>query len=112
MGLDVQIETSFFSAKEEESFKRIITTAIGSRVMRPHFGSRLYELVDRSMDEEFRMLFSKYLLECFYDENFEPWDERLIPKRVKILNVDTTKGSMESSIEFENRNIEFSLGGF
>ena len=34
---------------------RVLTTPLGSRVMRPHFGSRLHELIDRSIDSSFML---------------------------------------------------------
>lgn len=111
MSLKVEVKTSFFSASEEESFNRIITTAKGSRVVRPFFGSLIHELIDKNMDEEWKMLFSKYLIECFYDENYNPWDMRLIPKRVKIVNIDATNGSVNASIDFDEE-ITISIGGF
>uniref|UniRef100_UPI004047C21B hypothetical protein n=1 Tax=Aliarcobacter sp. TaxID=2321116 RepID=UPI004047C21B len=109
--LALEIKKSFFTASEEESFNRIITTAKGSRVVRPFFGSLIHELIDKNMDEEWKMLFSKYLLECFYDENHNPWDMRLIPKRVKIISIDATNGSVNASIDFDEE-ITISIGGF
>jgi uncharacterized protein len=109
--LGLEIKKSFFTASEEESFNRIITTAKGSRVVRPFFGSLIHELIDKNMDEEWKMLFSKYLLECFYDENHNPWDMRLIPKRVKIISIDATNGSVNASIDFDEE-ITINIGGF
>jgi len=34
---------------------RVLTTPLGSRVMRPEFGSRLYELLDRNVDSSFML---------------------------------------------------------
>lgn len=34
---------------------RVLTTPLGSRVMRPEFGSRLYELIDRTVDSRFKL---------------------------------------------------------
>ncbi len=103
---------NYFTASEEESFKRIVTTPLGSRAVRPFFGSKIHELVDRTMDEEWKMLFSRYLLECFFDENHKPWDERLVPKKTRIISVDATAGVVFASIEFEDETVEFSMGGF
>ena len=38
----------------EESIKDILLTPLGSRVMLPEYGSRLFELIDRRVDDEFR----------------------------------------------------------
>ncbi|WP_092913058.1 hypothetical protein [Hydrogenimonas thermophila] len=34
---------------------RVLTTPLSSRVMRPEFGSRLYELLDRKVDSSFML---------------------------------------------------------
>ena len=112
MLLSASIENSTYTESEEESFKRIITTAKGSRVMRPHFGCDLYELVDRTMDDEFMMLFNRYLLDAFFNENDEPWDDRLIPLSVKITNIEATSGELTCVITFENSSILMSMKGF
>lgn len=110
MSLNISVKTSFFSASQEESFNRIITTAKGTRVVRPYFGSKLYLLIDRNINEEWKMLFNKYLLECFFDENYEPWDERLVPKSSKIISADDK--TVFAKLEFEDDSIEIQLGGF
>lgn len=112
MSLKVLNTNNYFTASEEESFNRIVTTPLGSRVVRPFFGSKIHELVDRTMDEEWKMLFQKYLFECFYDENHKPWDKRLVPKSTKILSVDATLGVVKCSIAFENKEVEINMGGF
>lgn len=112
MSLSLSIEESFFVADEEMSFERIVTTAKGSRVMRPHFGSDLYKLVDKSVDGEFMMLFNRYLLEAFFDENEKPWDERLTPLSVKIQEIESTKGSLRCMVTFENSEVAIEMGGF
>lgn len=112
MSLSLSIEESFFVADEEESFKRIVTTAKGSRVMRPHFGSDLYKLVDKTIDGEFMMLFNRYLLEAFFDEDEKPWDERLVPSRVKIQEIESTEGSLRCLVVFEDSEVVAQMGGF
>jgi len=39
----------------QQAVIRVLTTPLGSRVMRPSFGSRLYELIDRTYDSSYRM---------------------------------------------------------
>ncbi|MDY0320422.1 MAG: hypothetical protein RBR23_01690 [Arcobacteraceae bacterium] len=112
MAIQVTLNSDFFSATEEESFMRIITTPKGSRVVRPYFGSNLHELVDNTMDEEWKMKLSKYVLECFFDENHNPWDKRLVPKSVKIIQVDATLNIVNVAVDFEDTEIEFNIGGF
>lgn len=47
-----------------ESITRILKTPLGSRVMRPEFGSELYTLRDRKFDEKFKALATKYIYEA------------------------------------------------
>lgn len=47
-----------------ESIIRILKTPLGSRVMRPEFGSELYTLRDRKFDEKFKALATKYIYEA------------------------------------------------
>ena len=63
-----------------ESINRILKTPLGSRVMRPQFGSLLYTLRDREFNDEYRLLAKKYTYEAI--SKFEP--------RVKVDNVDFT----------------------
>ncbi len=112
MAIQVTLNSDFFSATEEESFMRIITTPKGSRVVRPYFGSDVYMLVDNTMDEEWKMKLSKYVLECFFDENHSPWDKRLVPKSVKITRVDTVLNTVDVVVDFQDTKIEFNMGGF
>ncbi len=104
---------NYFTASEEESFNRIVTTPLGSRVVRPFFGGEIHELVDRTMDEEWKMLFQRYLLECFFDEKRKPWDKRLVPKKTKIIKIDATSGEVVASIEFKDKeeSLTFGIGG-
>ena len=64
----------------ENSIKDILLTPLGSRVMLPEYGSRIYELIDRKVDDEFRAD-----LACFVIEAVEKWE-----KRVKIDEVRLT----------------------
>ncbi len=63
-----------------DSINRILKTPLGSRVMRPQFGSLLYTLRDREFNDEYRLLAKKYTYEAI--SKFEP--------RVKVDNVDFT----------------------
>lgn len=54
----------------QESIVRILTTRLGERVMRPEYGSELYKLRDRDVDDEFRLLATKYVYTAI--ENNEP----------------------------------------
>lgn len=67
-----------FLISVEDSIKDILLTPLGSRVMLPEYGSRLYELIDRKIDDEFRAD-----LACYVIEAVEKWE-----KRVKIDGVE------------------------
>lgn len=101
-----------FSASEAESFKRMIETPLGSRVVRPPFGSLFHELIDKNMDSEFFMLWKKYAFECFLDQNNKPWDSRFIPLSVDIVGIDSTAGVIVGIIQFQGFEADISTGGF
>lgn len=44
--------------------RRLLKTPLGSRVMRPEYGSELYKLRDRPLNEEFKVLATKYIFEA------------------------------------------------
>ena len=60
------------------SINRILKTPLGSRVMRPKFGSRLYELRDREFNDGYKLTAIRYTYEAI--SKYEP--------RVKVENVD------------------------
>lgn len=62
----------------KDSINRILKTPLGSRVMRPNFGSLLYTLRDREFNDEYKLLAKKYTYEAISKN--EP--------RVKVENVD------------------------
>ncbi len=59
-----------YYASLQESISRILSTRLGERVMRPEFGSNLYLLRDRKVNDEFRLLATKYTFEAI--EKNEP----------------------------------------
>jgi len=61
-----------------DSINRILKTPLGSRVMRPEFGSRLYELRDREFNDEYKLKATRYTFEAI--SKYEP--------RVKVEKVD------------------------
>lgn len=75
----------------EESIKDILLTPLGSRVMLPNYGSRLFELVDRRVDDSFRADLAWYVIEAV-----GRWE-----KRVKIQKVRLN--------EFFNKNLSFTI---
>ena len=82
--------------KTEEAIKRVLTTPLKSRVMRPEFGSELYKLVDRNFDDEFKLDAISYTYEAI---------ERNLPE-VKIKKVDVDKNLITILCEDDNGELE------
>ncbi len=77
---------AFYQASLEESLKRILETPLGSRVMLPEFGSKLYLLTDRRMDDNFKLDFYRYVAEAI-----EKWEKRVKLERVVLEEVKDSK---------------------
>lgn len=69
-----------------QSVRDILTTPLGSRVMRRTYGSRLFDLVDNPLNET-------TLVEMFAAtaEALVKWEPRLIVQRVQARTVETGK---------------------
>jgi len=80
------------------SIKRILRTPLGSRTMRPDFGSRLHELKDRPFNDEFKLKATKYTYEAIIK-----WE-----KRVKVAQVGFKVEAITGSVTL---NISFTNGG-
>nr|DAT18924.1 MAG TPA: baseplate assembly protein [Caudoviricetes sp.] len=74
----------------ENSIKDILLTPLGSRVMLPEYGSRIYELIDRKVDDEFRAD-----LACFVIEAVERWEKRVKIDEVRLIGVKNHKLSFK-----------------
>ena len=90
---------------KEKSFKRMIETPLGSRVHLPFFGSKIHELIDKEMNQKWVLLFQKYIYECFFDENWEPWDDRSIPEGIDVTNFDEVNSSLSCEVSFQDGTI-------
>ena len=64
------------------------------------------------MDRKWVLQFRSYLFECFFDENNNPWDERLVPKSLEVEKVDATAGTVVAKIVFESFTVQTAVGGF
>lgn len=67
-----------YAVSINESINRILKTPLGSRTMRPEFGSKLYELRDRHFNDEYKLLAIRYAYEAI--KKHEP--------RVKVEKVE------------------------
>lgn len=74
----------------EDSIKDILLTPLGSRVMLPEYGSRIYELIDRKVDDEFRAD-----LACFVIEAVEKWEKRVKIDEVRLIGLKDHKLSFK-----------------
>ena len=74
----------------ENSIKDILLTPLGSRVMLPEYGSRIYELIDRKVDDEFRAD-----LACFVIEAVEKWEKRVRIDEVRLIGLKDHKLSFK-----------------
>lgn len=77
----------------EESITRILSTPLGERVLEPDFGSNLYLLIDRRVDEKWKILCAKYVHEAL-----KKHEKRVEVKRVVGSYKD---GSIVLSIELK-----------
>lgn len=67
----------------KQSITDILTTPVGTRIMRPDYGSRLYELLDRPVDDVLRI--------DMYAETAEAlarWERRFRLQRVELVQAE------------------------
>jgi phage baseplate assembly protein W len=98
-----------YLASIRESVNRILATAIGDRVMEPEFGSLLHTLIDRRVDQQWRLDFTRF---CF--EAIERWEPRVEVKRVSpAINNGEVTATIELKIigDGEQISIEVKLNG-
>ena len=72
-----------YMATVEESILDILLTPIGSRVCLPEYGSRLHELVDRRIDDEYRVDLTRFVYEAV-----SKWEHRVTLKQIRDLKQD------------------------
>ncbi|AQW80793.1 GPW/gp25 family protein [Campylobacter pinnipediorum] len=77
-------------ASIEESIKDILLTPLGSRVMLPDYGSRIFELVDKKVDDEFRAN-----LACYVIEAIQKWEKRVKIDEVRLVSAKDHKLSFK-----------------
>ncbi len=82
-----------------QSINRILRTPLGSRTMRPEFGSRLYELRDREFNDEYKLKATKYTYEAI-----SKWEPRVKVSRVNF-KVDAVNGVVILSITLDSGEI-------
>lgn len=70
----------------KQSIIDILTTPIGSRIMRRNYGSRLFELVDKPINRDFTLEIYAATAEAL-----EKWETRFKLEKVKITEVKEGK---------------------
>ena len=84
----------------EESIARILTTPLVQRVNMPNYGSRLFELVDKSVTDEWILLAQDYTYDAV--ERNEP--------RAEIKNVSIAVGDeVTIKIQYKENGVDKSL---
>lgn len=81
----------------EESIKDILITPLGSRVMRPEYGSLIYTLIDRKVDDSFKAKLTRYTAQAI-----AKWEKRVKLKGVRLNQSKDSKLSL--TLIFENYN--------
>lgn len=82
-------------APVQERIQRLLSTPIGSRVMRPTYGSRLFELMDRSFNQEWQLDFTAYVTQAL-----KIWEPGLKLQKVDV-SMDA-QGVIHYSLYFKN----------
>ncbi len=70
----------------KQSIVDILTTPVGSRVMRRNYGSRLFELLDKPVNRDFTLEIYAATAEAL-----EKWEKRFKLEKVKITEVKEGK---------------------
>ena len=76
-----------------QSIADILTTPIGTRVLRREYGSRLYDLVDRPMNEETRVLIISEVAQAL-----GRWEPRLRSVQVTVSLAEYHAGKLELTV--------------
>ena len=85
----------------EEKIKRVLITPLGSRIMKPLFGSRLYELVDRTFNTEYVIDAISYTYEAIQTNLKEIKIKSVdVAKNIVNLKVEDSKGELDVAVSF------------
>lgn len=88
----------------KQSIVNILTTPIGSRIMRRDYGSRLLELVDRPINRDFTLEIYAAVAEAL-----QKWETRFKLEKVKITEVKEGKVTIDLEGLYlpDGKNIHF-----
>lgn len=82
-----------------DSINRILKTPLATRVMRPEFGSRLYELRDREFNDEYKLNATRFTYEAI-----SKWEPRVKVEKVNF-RIKPVSGIVNLSITLTNGEI-------
>ncbi|KAG8290539.1 MAG: GPW/gp25 family protein [Wolbachia endosymbiont of Homalodisca vitripennis] len=74
----------------KQSIIDMLTTPIGSRIMRREYGARLFELVDKPINRDFTLEIYAAVAEAL-----EKWEKRFKLEKVKIAEVKEGKVTLD-----------------
>lgn len=89
----------------EKSMMRILTTPLGARVMLPQYGSKLFELVDKSVDDIWVLDAIAYTHEAI-----EKNEKRVKLKKVRVNTDNETVINIEYEALGETKTMSLSMG--
>lgn len=89
-----------------QSIRDILTTPLGTRIMRPDYGSRIFELLDNPVNEEF---FADLFAATF--EAIDKWEPRVRALRIKVSDIDHQHVALDLTVYYaaEEREITVAI---
>lgn len=82
-----------------ERITRILSTRLGERVCMPTYGSDLYKLRDRHLNDESRLLFALYCKEAI-----EKWENVKVVK-TELVKINSVSGAFSFRLYLENYEV-------
>ena len=77
-----------------QSLARLLTTPVGSRVMRREYGSYVFELIDQPGNRTAILKVYSAVVDAILR-----WEPRVLPTRVQLNDSETASGSFELELE-------------
>ncbi|MCP3922639.1 MAG: baseplate assembly protein W [Desulfobacterales bacterium] len=94
-----------YQSSIQKSVERILSTPVGTRVMRPEFGSSLFELIDRRADDA-------WLVDCvsYTFDAIDRWEPRISVQTVKPqIDGQTVKVAIEAVVKETGEGISMEV---
>ncbi len=88
--------SKLFLNTPEQSLRDMIETPLGSRIMRPYYGSEFYRLIDKTLNDVWVLQAKKAILQCTkHGVTAELWDERV---DIETLSISLHNGEAEIEV--------------